>query len=110
VQIKPVEAVWLAEDNEFSFPELVELSGLSEAELHELVDYGAITPVDPDSPQWVFKGRCLITVRAAYRLRASFDLDPHGIALVISLLDRIHGLEEELGSLRAQLPRNTART
>jgi hypothetical protein len=110
VQIKPVEAVWLAEDNEFSFPELVELSGLSEAELHELVDYGAITPVDPDSPQWVFKGRCLITVRAAYRLRASFDLDPHGIALVITLLDRIHGLEEELGSLRAQLPRHTART
>ena len=110
MQIKPVEAVWLAEDNEFSFPELVELSGLSEAELHELVDYGAITPVDPDSPQWVFKGRCLITVRAAYRLRASFDLDPHGIALVISLLDRIHGLEEELGSLRAQLPRHAART
>jgi len=110
VQIKPVEAVWLAEDNEFSFPELVELSGLSEAELHELVDYGAITPVDPGSPQWVFKGRCLVTVRAAYRLRASFDLDPHGIALVISLLDRIHGLEEELGSLRAQLPRHAART
>ena len=110
MQIKPVEAVWLAEDNEFSFPELVELSGLSEAELHELVDYGAITPVDPDSPQWVFKGRCLITVRAAYRLRASFDLDPHGIALVVSLLDRIHGLEEELGSLRAQLPRHPART
>jgi len=110
MQDKPVEAVWLAEDNEFSFPELVELSGLSEAELHELVDYGAITPVDPDSPQWVFKGRCLITVRAAYRLRASFELDPHGIALVISLLDRIHGLEEELGSLRAQLPRHTAGT
>jgi len=108
--VKPVEAVWLAEDNEFSFPELVELSGLSEAELHELVDYGAITPVDPGSPQWVFKGRCLVTVRAAYRLRASFDLDPHGIALVISLLDRIHGLEEELGSLRAQLPRHAART
>ena len=110
MQIKPVEAVWLAEDNEFSFPELVELSGLSEADLQELVDYGAITPVDPDSPQWVFKGRCLITVRAAYRLRASFDLDPHGITLVISLLDRIHGLEEELGSLRAQLPRHTAGT
>ena len=110
MQDKPVEAVWLAEDNEFSFPELVELSGLSEAELQELVDYGAITPVDPDSPQWVFKGRCLITVRAAYRLRASFELDPHGIALVISLLDRIHGLEEELGSLRAQLPRHTAGT
>jgi hypothetical protein len=110
VEPKTVEAVWLTEDNEFSLPELVELSGLSEAELRELADYGAITPVNPDSPQWVFKGKCLITVRAACRLRASFDLDPHGVALVISLLDRIHGLEEELGSLRAQLPRHTTRT
>ena len=104
METKPVEAVWLTEDCEFSFPELVALSGLSEAELRELVDYGAIAPVDPESPQWAFKGRCLITVRAAFRLRASFDLEPHGVALVISLLDRIHGLEEELGSLRAQLP------
>ena len=105
METKPVEAVWLTEDSEFSFAELVELSGLSEAELRELVDYGAIAPVDPDATQWAFKGRCLITVRAAFRLRASFDLDPHGLALAISLLDRIHGLEEELGSLRAQLPR-----
>ncbi len=109
METKPAEAVWLTEDNEFSFPELVELSGLSEAELLELVDYGAITPVNPDSPNWVFKGRCLITVRAAYRLRSSFDLEPHGLALIISLLDRIHGLETELGSLRAQLPRPSSK-
>jgi hypothetical protein len=34
----------------------------------------------------------------------SFDLEPHGVALIVSLLDRIHALEAELGSLRAQLP------
>jgi hypothetical protein len=105
METEPVEAVWLAEDSEFSFPELAAFSGLSEAELRELVDYGTISPVDPDSPQWSFKGRCLITVRAAFRLRASFDLEPHGVALVISLLDRIRALEEELGRVRAQLPR-----
>ena len=101
------EAVWLTEDHEFSLAELAELSGLSEAELRELVDYGAVTPIDPDSSPWVFNGKCLLTVRTACRLRISFDLEPHGVALIVSLLDRIHDLEAQLGSLRAQLPRHT---
>jgi len=104
VETRPVEAVWLTEDHEFSLAELADISGLSEAELRELVDYGAIKPVNPDSPQWVFQGRCLVTVRAACRLRVSFDLEPQEIALVISLLDRIQDLETQLASLRAQLP------
>jgi len=104
VETKPAEAVWLTEELEFSLAELAERSGLSEAELHELVDYGAITPVNPDSPQWVFQGRCLVTVRTACRLRVSFDLEPHEVALVISLLDRIQDLEAQVRSLRAQLP------
>ena len=101
------DAVWLTEDNEFSLSNLAELSGLSEAELCELVDYGAVTPVNPDSPPWVFNGKCLLTIRTACRLRVSFDLDPHGVALIVSLLERIHDLEAQLGSLRAQLPRHT---
>jgi chaperone modulatory protein CbpM len=105
VEAEHADAQWLTKECEFSLLELVELSGLSEEELRELVEYGAITPVNPDSPQWVFPGQCLPTVRAACRLRVSFDLEPHGMALVISLLDRIHDLEAQMGSLRAQLPR-----
>lgn len=107
MEAKHAEAVWLTEDHEFSLAELAELSGLSEAELRELVDYGAITPVNPNSPSWVFRGNSLLTVRATCRLRVSFDLEPHGVALVVSLLDRIHDLEAQLGSLRAQLPHRT---
>lgn len=98
------EAVWLTEEHEFSLAELVELSGLTEAELRELVDYGAVTPINPESSPWVFSGKCLLTVRTACRLRISFDLEPHGVALIVSLLDRIHGLETQLHSLRAQFP------
>jgi hypothetical protein len=97
-------AVWLTEDREFTLVELAEISRLTEAELREFVEYGAIAPVDPESPQWVFKGGCVVTVRAACRLRASFELEPHGVALVVSLLDRIRDLEAQLGRLRAQLP------
>ena len=101
------EALWLTEDNEFSLDELAELSGVSAADLRELVDYGAVTPVDPDSSPWVFSGKCLLTIRTACRLRVSFDLDAHGVALTVSLLERIHELEAQLGSLRAQLPQRT---
>jgi chaperone modulatory protein CbpM len=107
VETDRTEAVWLTEDHEFSLAELAALSGLSEAELRELVDYGAVTPINPDSSPWVFNGKCLLTVRTACRLRISFDLEPHGVALIVSLLDRIHELEAQLGSLRAQLPRHT---
>jgi len=107
VGAEQIEAVWLTEDHEFSLAELAELSGLSEAELRELVDYGAVTPINPDSSPWVFSGKCLLTVRTACRLRLSFDLEPHGVALIVSLLDRIHELEAQLGRLRAQLPHQT---
>ena len=99
------EAVWLTEECQFSMNEIVELSGLSEAEVRELVDYGAITPVDPGSVQWIFHGECLSTVRAASRLRVGFDLEPHGVALVVSLLERIRDLESQLDRARAQTPR-----
>jgi len=102
---RPDENVWLIEEQEFSVGELAQLSGLSEPEVRELVDYGAIAPVRHDAPQWIFKGDCLVTVRAAGRLRASFELEPHALALVIALLDRVRGLEAELGGMRARMPR-----
>jgi len=99
------EMEWLTESCEFSLEELVDLSGLQEAELRELVDYGAIVPVDAGATRWIFKGRSLTTVRIASRLRTSFELEPHGVALVVSLLERIRDLEAELTALRAQMPR-----
>lgn len=98
------EAVWLTEDHVFSLAELAEISGLPESELRELVDYGAVTPIDPDASPWVFSGKCLLTVRTACRLRVSFDLEPHDVALMVTLLERIQELEAEVCDLRAQLP------
>ncbi len=100
------EAVWLTEDTQFSLAQLAELAGIPESEVRELVDYGAVTPVDPESSPWIFNGKCLLTIRTASRLRVSFDLEPHGVALIVSLLERIHDLETELGSLRAQFPQH----
>lgn len=98
------DAVWLTGDHVFSLAELAEYSGLPESELRELVDYGAVSPIDPESSPWTFSSHCLLTVRTACRLRVSFDLEPDSVALMITLLARIRDLEEQLRDLRAQLP------
>jgi chaperone modulatory protein CbpM len=99
------EAVSLTEACEFTLEELAEISGLTEGELREFVEYGAIAPVDRSAVQWRFTGHCVVTMRTASRLRADFELEPHGVALVISLLDRIGELRSELEQVRARLPR-----
>ncbi|MDP1671581.1 MAG: chaperone modulator CbpM [Burkholderiales bacterium] len=98
------EAVWLTGDSVFSLAELAEISGLPESELRELIDYGAVTPIDPESSPWMFNGKCLLTVRTACRLRISFDLEPHSVALMISLLEQIQDLEGQVRDLRARQP------
>ncbi|TMG88807.1 MAG: hypothetical protein E6H72_13540 [Betaproteobacteria bacterium] len=102
--MKIEQAMWLHEQHELLLEELCELSGLSETELRELVDYGVLAPIDSDAQHWTFSADRLIVARSARRLRKDFDLDPHGVALAVTLLERVHNLEAELRDLRAKLP------
>jgi len=88
----------------YTLAQLSELSGLSEEELREWVDEGVIAPIDPEAAQWLFGADRLVTVRLARRLSHDFDLDRHSLALALTLLERVHALEEELRELRARLP------
>lgn len=101
------DAVWLDASHECSFAELVQFSRLSEAELRELVDYGVLTPTDPQGAEWTFGGDIVVTMQAAGRLRDDLELDPQALALALTLMNRIRGLEAQLRSLRAQLPRRS---
>jgi chaperone modulatory protein CbpM len=109
VKLELTEAVWLDNRGALTLVELAECSGLTEAELRDLVDLGALEPLDPDAAEWNFESRCLVAARAARRLRHDFELDTHGLALVLSLLDRVEALESELQRLQARLPRMLGR-
>jgi chaperone modulatory protein CbpM len=85
--------------------ELADLAGISEAELLELVDCGALAPASGAPGQWVFGMRSLAVARTARRLGEDFELEPHGVALLLVLMDRIRRLEDELRELQARLPR-----
>ena len=105
MKVELTEVLWLDEQGQLSLTELAGLSGLSEAELHELVDLGAIVPVDPGAEPLGFRTDCIVTARTACRLRTDFELDAQGLALALTLLNRIHDLEAQLRDLSAQLPR-----
>jgi len=67
--MKIERAMWLHEQHELLLEELCELSGLSETELRELVDYGVLAPIDSDAQHWTFSADRLIVARSARRLR-----------------------------------------
>ena len=105
MQIEQTEGLWLHKRYEFTLTELAELSGLPEAELREWVDEGVLEPIDLNAAQWSFGADRLVTVQLACRLRKDFELETQGVALVVTLLERIHALESEVRELRAKLPR-----
>ena len=105
MKLELTEAVWLDEHGAITLLELADCSGLSETELRELVDLGALEPLDREARDWNFRAHCIVSARAACRLRDDFELDTHGLAVVLSLLERVHELEHELQRLHARLPR-----
>jgi len=102
--MKIEEALWLHEHREFSLDDFRDLSGLSEAELRELVECGVLAPSDPRAANLTFSADRLVIARSAQRLRRDFELDADAVTLAVTLLERIRDLESELGDLRAKLP------
>jgi len=99
------EVHWLDAHPSLTLSELAELSGLTSAELDELVDCGVLRPLDLTGAEHSFGGECLAAARTAARLRADFDLHPSALALALALLERVHTLEAQLRNLQALLPR-----
>jgi chaperone modulatory protein CbpM len=98
------EVLWLESHPDIGLSDLSELSGLPEAELRALTDYGVLAPVDPDAEQPSYRAGCIVTARRASRLRADLELDTEGLALVLRLMAQMQELESQLKELKARLP------
>ena len=111
MKVELTDAQWLSEHAEVSVEELAEMSGLSPELLRELVDYGALVPINSQAPtnaqsaQWSFTADCIVAVRTVSRLREDFDLDTNAMSVALMLIERIHGLEAQLRNLQTQFPR-----
>jgi len=103
VKIESSAALFLDESGAMSIAQLVEQSGLSEAELQVLVDCGALEPRDEAAGSWRFSSRCIVTARTARRLRDDFALDDvHAVAIVLRFMQWVEALERQLRDLEAR--------
>ena len=102
MKLEIVEAVDEDERGVLTLAQLVELSDLPEDELRALVDYGALTPVDPAAAAWTFNASWVVVARDAGRLRRDFELDAHSLSVVLLYAQRVAVLEAELRALRAR--------
>lgn len=99
------EVMWLDEHRFISLAELVQVSGLSEHELLELVQEGVI-PAREAGAGYTFSARVVTVARTACRLRDDLELDVRALGVALRLLERVRDLEGEIAHLRAQLPRS----
>lgn len=97
-----IHAVWLDESGVCSLTHLSELSGLSAAEVQELIDSGALVPARLEAGTPVFASTTVVVARTARRLRDDFELDMAGLSVAMSLLRRIEALQRELDYVRAR--------
>ncbi len=91
----PFEWDWLDPSQTVSLRELSLVSGMSPAELDELVDYGALIPLESAQPAQVFSAECARPLSRARKLRADFHLDIFTVVLLLGYLTRIEVLERQ---------------
>jgi chaperone modulatory protein CbpM len=96
------EGTLLAEQVQIALDELERASGLSIEMITELVEYGVFEPQGSRPHEWRFAARSIAVGRTARRLHADFELSAPGLALAMSLLERIEALEREVRVLQAQ--------
>lgn len=97
------DSVWVDGREGFTRTELAHASGLTDEDLGELIELGALRPLPGTGTQELFGAECMAAVRHAARLRRDFDLDLFAVAMLLEYLARIDALERQVHSLQAQV-------
>lgn len=98
------ETFWLDARHTVDAQELARICGLSADDILELMDYGALAPLNAQPQPPVFSAACIAPLRQAAGIRGDFDLDLFTVAILLGYINRIAELETQLHALRAQAP------
>jgi chaperone modulatory protein CbpM len=91
------------EAERLSIGQIAQLSGVSEADLLGLIEYGVLTPNTPETDQQSFDISYVMKLQRAALMRQDLALDNHGFALTMMFLNQITGLESQLHSVQHEL-------
>ena len=87
------------------FAEFESASGLTRAEIVELVEHGVFAPAGKAVEEWAFPESALALARVAAQLRSGFELPPASLALLLAYRERMLELERRVRELECRLPR-----
>jgi chaperone modulatory protein CbpM len=99
---------WSDASETISYSELTSVCRIAAQDLEELVEYGALVPLQRPSSERVFSRSCVVPLRTACKLRRVYDLDLFTVALLVENLNRIEELEREVRFLQAHVPARVA--
>lgn len=104
MKLQRTEWMWLDDSDTVTLVELSRSSGMTVADVDELVEYGALLPLEAAPHERVFSAQCITQLRTAGKLRLDFDLDLFAVAMILGYINRIEALERQVRALEAHRP------
>lgn len=83
-----------------AWQEFLELTGLAEPRLRELLEMGWLDARRTGKNTWLFRGPDIYRVRKLERICCDFDLPLVGGTIIVDLLERIERLQLDVRKLR----------
>ena len=100
---QPRNPSWPEAGESHTLSQLAHQSGFSVDELVELLECGAIRPLQLDSEEPMFSPDCVSSLRNVRTLRTDHNLDLFTVGILIGYVHRIEELEQEVRTLKAHL-------
>lgn len=98
--IKATETSFLAASSLVAWSEFVELTGIHEDRIRELMELGWLQPAGQTEEAPLFRQIDVYKTRKVDRLCEDFELPSLAGAIIVDLLERIEDLEKRLRELR----------
>lgn len=92
-----LKGILLNEHTELSMSDLCCACNRSAEWIIELVEVGALEPINYRQTQWMFSANSLQKVQTAMRLQRDLEINLAGVALALELLEEIDSLKSQLG-------------
>ncbi len=94
----------MSEHVRYTVIEICRSVDISPEELNEVVGLGVIAPLEV-TPGWIFDYHALRSLRKARQLQIELELEWAGIAMALTLMEKVEHLEKENAHLKRQLER-----
>lgn len=100
MSLKLTETSFLATSSLVAWAEFIELTGIEEARIQELMELGWLTPERHAGESPLFRHVDVYRVRKVYRICHDFELPALAGTIIVDLLHRIQELEIKLDEVR----------